>query len=71
MWMDLRIYTFSPRYFTEHNILEEQEGYEVSNEAAKAIWKPDLPVHNLSDYKAFADSLQIVSLRIKRTNYLE
>ena len=71
MWMDIGIFTFSPKYFTEHNRVEEQEGYEVSNEAVKAIWKPELYVHHVSDYKAFKDSLQIVGVRIKRANHFD
>ena len=32
------------------------------------LWKPDLSIHYLADYKAFIDSIHTVSLRVKRTN---
>ena len=71
MWMDLDVYSYKPKSVTEYSKLEELEGYEVSKESSKVVWKPDLYVHNLSDYKAFMDSLYMKSLKTMRTNYLD
>ena len=69
-WMDSGIFTYTPKQGTTLDTLTEMEGYDISKEAAKRIWKPDLPVHNLYDYKSYIDSFHMRSLKIFRTNRL-
>ena len=66
-WTDQRIFTQED---SSVHLEEKEKGYEISLEAAKTIWKPELPVHNIADYKRFKDSVNMISLRIKRENYL-
>ena len=69
-WMDSSIFTYTPKQVTTLDTLTEIEGYDISKEAAKRIWKPDLPVHNLYDYKSYIDSFHMRSLKIFRVNRL-
>ena len=69
-WMDPFIFTYTPRQGTTLDTLTEIEGYDISKEASKRIWKPDLPVHNLYDYKSYIDSFHMRSLKIFRINRL-
>ena len=68
VWMDISLYSYIPKDVTANNLSSPEEGYEISDEAAKILWKPDLSIHHLADYKAFIDSIHTVSLRVKRTN---
>ena len=67
MWSDIRIFTYKEKAVSE---VDEEKGIEIGTEAAKSIWKPELPVYDLADYKAFKDSLNMISLKIRRQNYL-
>ena len=67
-WMDFSLYSYAPKDVTDNNLTSPEEGYEISNEASKMLWMPDLPIHHLAGYKAFIDSIHTVSLRLKRTN---
>ena len=69
MWMDLGLFSYPSTDVTAYNLTAPEEGYEISDEAAKMLWKPELPIHHLAYYKAFIDSINTVSLRIKRTNH--
>ena len=68
VWMDISLYSYIPKDVTANNLSSPEKGYEISDEAAKMLWKPDLSIHHLADYKAFIDSIHTVSLRVKRTN---
>ena len=67
-WMDFSVYSYAPKDVTVNNLKSPEEGYEISNEASKMLWMPELPIHHLAGYKAFIDSIHTVSLRLKRTN---
>ena len=69
-WMDPGIFTYTPKRVTTSDTLSEVEGYDISKEAAKSIWKPDLPIHNLYDYQSYIGSFNMRSLKIFRTNRL-
>ena len=59
-WWDFRIKT---------NFLVLKEGLKeipIDNQWANRIWKPDVYVYNLSNYKAFKDSMQYRSFRLAR-----
>ena len=73
MWMDYNVYTFEPNYLGGNNegALAEKAENEVTLEHAKMIWKPDLPIHNLYDFKAFIDSFRMVRLKILSKNHLD
>ena len=66
MWTDFKIFTYQSKYEDENQGLSE---IEVPPERANNIWKPEFPIYNLSDYKAFMDSLHVVSLKIFRKNH--
>ena len=68
MWMDYNIYTYksSLREFLQRNTKDE-----ITPENAKLVWKPDLPIYNLFDYKAFSSSFRMVSLRISRETHFD
>ena len=61
-WMDPGIKT----NFSEEN--EQNGGIKLSIEHLNVIWKPDLYIYNISDYKSYADSKQINSFIILATN---
>ena len=44
---------------------------EISPTKSNEIWRPNFPIHNLYDYKAFMDSLRMVNLKILRTTHLD
>ena len=69
MWMDYDVYTFEPNFDGEG--MTEITENEVTPENAKMIWKPDLPIYQLYDFKAFTDSLRMVRLKILSTNHLD
>ena len=51
--------------------LQRNTNDEITPENAKLVWKPDLPIYNLFDYKAFSNSFRMVSLRISRENHFD
>ena len=69
MWMDNHIYSHDPTNIDKQ--LEEKKGYELYQEAAKSIWKPNLHISNLSDYRSFYDSRHVTSFKILRSNYVD
>ena len=71
MWMDIGIFTIKLDYGEENQRLANQTEIEIPPAKASAIWKPELPIYHLYDYKAFIDSLHMVSLKILRTNHLD
>ena len=71
MWMDYKIYTHHPDFSVGGNQLFTSGSNEITIENSKKIWKPDLPVHNLYDFKAFIDSLRMVSLKVLSVNHLD
>ena len=71
MWMDYKIYTHDPDFSVGGNRLFTSGSNEITIENSKKIWKPDLPVHNLYDFKAFIDSLRMVSLKVLSVNHLD
>ena len=69
MWMDNHIYSHEPTNIDKQ--FEENEGYDLYQNAAKSIWKPNLHISNLSDYRSFYDSKHVTSLKILRSNYVD
>ena len=68
MWADSRIFSHEPKTST---LSIEEEGFEVYQGARGTIWKPHLTITNLSDYKAFGDSIHLTGLKTIRSNYFE
>ena len=68
IWMDSRIFSHEPEIAT---LSAEASGYEIYPGATSSIWKPHLPIFNLSDYKAFGDSIYMTSLKTIRSNYFD
>ena len=71
MWMDYKIYTHHPDFAVGGNRLFTSGGNDITIENSKKIWKPDLPVQNLYNFKAFIDSLRMVSLKVLSVNHLD
>ena len=69
MWMDNHIYSHEPTNIDKQ--FEENEGYDLYQDAAKSIWKPNLHISNLSDYRSFYDSKHVTSFKILRSNYVD
>ena len=68
MWMDYKIYTYESflKAFLKNNDYNE-----ITPEKAHLIWKPDLPIYNLYNYKAFSDSFRMVSLMVQREAHFD
>ena len=69
-WMDNKIYSHKP-YKISTNIIKGSNGLEIYPRATPAIWKPDLHVSNLLDYKAFQESIHMTNFKVLRANYLD
>ena len=69
-WMDNHIYSHDP-YNIDPQLLIVHEGYEIYSGARTAIWKPDVPISNLSDYKSFHASMHVKSWKVLRSNVLD
>ena len=68
--MDKHIFTHDPFHIYK-NIVKGDDGFEIYPGATSSIWIPNLPVSNLSDYKAFHESIHMSSIHVLRTNYLD
>ena len=68
MWMDYEIYTYEAVF---GQFLKHGTDYEITLENAKHIWKPDVPIYELYDYKSFSDSFRMVRLRIMRSTHFD
>ena len=67
-WMDRRIETYRPPMLVD----KDQAKKRVINlplSRTANIWIPDLYVYNLSEYKSFKDSINVVSLQVLPTHY--
>ena len=67
-WMNRRIETYRPRVLVD----EDQAKLRVINmplSRTTNIWIPDLYVYNLSEYKSFKDSINVVRLQVLPKHY--
>lgn len=67
-WMDRRIETYRPPMLVD----KEQAKKRVINlplSRTANIWIPDLYVYNLSEYRSFKNSINVVSLQVLPTHY--
>ena len=69
-WMDKHIFTHNP-FHIYNLVVKGDDGFEIYPGATSSIWIPNLPISNLSDYKAFHESIHMSSIHILRTNYLD
>ena len=66
-WMDHQIKTYKPLTVNQDQAKLREISLPLSRHLN--IWKPDLHVYNLSDYKSFKGSINGVGLKILATHY--
>ena len=69
-WMDNHIYTHAPSDNDTQSVIFD-EGHELYSGARTSIWRPDVPISNLSDYKSFHASTHVTSWKVLRSNYID
>ena len=67
-WMDDNIYTYDSNM---KEFLKKKTDNEFTSEKSKHIWKPNLPIYDLYDYKSFIDSFRMVSLKVLREAHFD